>query len=243
MNASERLNLYTQIHKGLRASMSEVLVRVGRTDPRDADEVAAAVADVRGLIEFARDHLKHEEQIIHPALEARRPGASGETHADHLHHVESFGQIESSLRAVERSSGAERGRAVERLYRQLALFVAANFEHKHVEETENHAVLCACYSEQEIVELHQKIVASVQPAALMVALRWMLPASNASERAAALAGMQRSAPPPVFAAVLELIRPHLDARDWAKLDAAIGPMPAEEQTRVPVRDEAPELIA
>ena len=74
MASQQRFNLYAQIHKGLRACMSEVLVSVGRLDPQDDDEVRTAAAAVRGLIDFARDHLEHEEQLIHPALEARRPG-------------------------------------------------------------------------------------------------------------------------------------------------------------------------
>jgi hypothetical protein len=63
----------------------------------------------------------------------------------------------------------------------------------------------------------------VKPTALMVALRWMIPASSAPERAALLAGMQQSAPPQIFEAVLAAVRPHLDAKDWAKLSAALGP--------------------
>ena len=36
-----------------------------------------------------------------------------------------------------------------RLYRHLALFVADNLQHMHVEETENHATLIECYSEED----------------------------------------------------------------------------------------------
>lgn len=227
MSGSERLNLYTQIHKGLRACMSEVLVRVGRLDPHDSADIKAAAADVRGLIEFARDHLRHEEEWIHPALEARRAGSSAESRAEHEQHLETFDLLESSLRILERSQEQERPTAALRLYRQLALFVAENFEHMHVEETENHAVLVALYSEQEILDLHARLVASVTPAAMTVAMRWMIPASSAPERAAVLGGMQQAAPAPVFAAVLDIVRPYLDARDWAKLGAAIGPIPQE----------------
>jgi hypothetical protein len=231
MVAIERFNIYTQIHKGLRACMCEVLVRVGRLDPYDSIEIESAATAVRGLVEFARDHLSHEEALIHPALEARRAGASRESHAEHEQHLETFDLLESSLRILERSSEPERPAAVLRLYRQLALFVAENFEHMHVEETENHAALAACYSEQEILELHARVVAAVKPAAMTVAMRWMIPASSAPERAAIFGGMQQNAPAPVFAAMLGVVRPHLDARDWAKLRAAIGPMPPEVESR------------
>ena len=225
MTDADRFNLYTLIHKGLRACMSETLVSVGRLDPNDTTEIAAAVGQVRGLIEFAREHVEHEEQWIHPALEARRPGSSAETREDHARHLESLASLESSARALERSEGSDRARTALRLYRQLALFVAENFEHMHVEETENHATLAACYSEQEVIELHDRLVAAVKPASMMTALRWLVPASSAPERAAMLNGMQQGAPAAAFAAVLERARSHLSARDWAKLGAAIGPMP------------------
>jgi len=227
MSSDERFNLYTQIHKGLRACMSEVLVRVGRLDPTDTAEIRMTADAVRQMIAFARDHLHHEEELIHPVLEARRAGASSESHAEHEQHLETFDLLESSLRILERSPEQERPVAALRLYRQLALFVAENFEHMHVEETENHAALVACYSEQEILEVHQRVVAAVKPAAMAVAMHWMIPASSAPERAAILGGMRQSAPAPVFAAMLDIVRPYLDARDWAKLGAAIGPMPQE----------------
>jgi hypothetical protein len=227
MAGIERFNIYTQIHKGLRACMCEVLVRVGRVDPTDRVEVEDIATRVRGLIDFARDHLLHEEELIHPALEARRPGSSRESHSEHGQHLETLDLIESSLRILERSPAEERPAAALRLYRQLALFVAENFEHMHVEETENHAALVACYSEAEVFDLHARVVAAVKPAAMTVAMRWMIPASSAPERAAVLGGMRKSAPEPVFAGILGVVRPYLEPRDWGKLSAAIGSLPQD----------------
>lgn len=224
MSSADRFNLYTGIHKGLRAYMSEVLVQVGRLDPDDSGEVQAAVAAVRGLIEFCRSHLQHEDEWIHPALEARRPGSSAGTQADHERHMETFALLDGSVRNLERGTGSGRTAVALQLYRQLALFVAENFEHMHVEETDNHAALVACYTEQEVLELNARLVAAVDPATMAIVARWMIPHLSAPERAAVLGGIQASAPQPVFDGVMELIRPLLSNRDMAKLSAAIGPM-------------------
>ena len=194
MNIADRFNIYTGIHKGLRAYMSEVLVQVGRLDPDDSGEVRTALAAVRELVEFSRGHLQHEDEWIHPALEARRPGSSAATQADHQHHLDTFELLEGSLRSLERSTGAGRTVAARQLYRQLALFVAENFEHMHVEETDNHATLVTCYSEQEVLELNARLVAAINPGTMATALRWMIPHLSAPERAALLGGMQASAP-------------------------------------------------
>jgi Hemerythrin HHE cation binding domain len=225
MNTTHRHNIYTLIHKALRACMADVLATVGRMDPHDPDDVAAAAASVRSLLEFAHSHLQHEDDWIHPALEARRTGSSAETRADHLQHREAFAMLEASLRGVETSTGAAREVAALRLYRHLALFVADNLQHMHVEETENHATLIECYSEEEIFAIEGRIIGSHTPAKMAAVMRWMVPAASAPERAVLLAGMRQNAPRPAFEAILALVRPHLSARDWAKLEAALGPLP------------------
>jgi hypothetical protein len=226
MNTTDRHNVYILIHKALRACMADVLVTVGRMDPHDPDDVAAAAATVRNLLAFARSHLQHEDDWIHPALEARRAGSSAETSADHLQHREAFDLLEASLRAVESSMGAGREAAALRLYRHLALFVADNLQHMHVEETENHATLIECYSEEEIFAIEGAIIGSHTPDKLAVVMRWMVPAASAPERVGLLAGLRQNAPRPAFDAILALVRPHLSARDWAKLESALDLLPA-----------------
>ena len=43
-----------------------------------------------------------------------------------------------------------------------------------------------------------------------------------TERAALLTGLQAAAPPPVLAAVLDTVRPHLSPRDWGALNSALS---------------------
>ncbi len=225
MNLAHRHNIYILIHKALRACMADVLVAVGRMDPHDSDDVGAAAVSVRRLLEFARSHLQAEEDWVHPALEARRSGSSAETRADHLQHREAFDMLETSLRALQSSAGDARETAALRLYRHLALFVADNLQHMHVEETENHATLIECYSEEEILAIEGRIIGSHTPAETAAAMRWMVPAASAPERAVLLTGIRQNAPRPAFEAILALVRPHLSARDCTKLEAALGPLP------------------
>ncbi len=222
MNPNERFNIYTLIHKGLRACMADALLTVGRMDPNDSEDVALAADTVRGLLAFARSHLQHEEDWIHPALEAVRARSSETTRLDHLEHREAFARLEASLRALEGSVGPARAVAALRLYRQLALFVADNFQHMHVEETENHATFVEGYADEEVMALSDRLAASLTPAEKAAAMRWMLPYANAAERAGVLANVRDTAPRPAFEALLELARQHLSRRDAAKLDVALG---------------------
>jgi hypothetical protein len=222
--SNRRVDLYAGIHKGLRAFMSDVLTTVGRMDVHDdPTEVIVVVERVRVLLEACRRHLHHENQFLHPAMEARRPGSACAAADDHVHHVAAIERLEAHLLRVERSAGEARSAAALQLYRHLALFVAENFQHMQIEETANNAVLWAEYTDEELLEIEHALVAAVPPQWLAIYLRWMVPAMTPAERAAFLTGIQLGAPAEVFERVLATVKPHLDDREWAKLMAALGP--------------------
>ena len=236
---NERHNIYTLIHKGLRAWMCDVLTAVGRMDPHDPADVVAVLGEVRALLAGCASHLEHENDYLHTALEARAPGSAGVTALEHEHHEQSLALLESSVRAVEASAGSLRVAAAMDLYRQLALFIAENFKHMHVEETENHATLTAHYTEAEVFAIEQAIVGSLTPDETMTTMRWMAPSAAPHERAALLSGMKQNAPRPAFEAVLGLIQPHLTERERAKLRTALGSVPPagdESMASKPARD-------
>lgn len=222
---AKRFDIYAGVHKGLRSFMAEALVATGRMDPYDPADLAATLAQVRGLLEFCREHLHAENQFLHSAMQARRPGSACDTAKDHDGHLDAFEQLETDMLAVERAKNGAGADAALRLYRHLALFVGENLEHMHVEETTNNAVLWATYSDEELVEIHQAIVASVSPAMMAVFLRWAVPAMTPAERAGLFTGIQSGAPREVFERMLATARPHLGERDWTKLMAALAPLP------------------
>jgi hypothetical protein len=107
------------------------------------------------------------------------------------------------------------------LYRALALFIAENFQHMHVEEIAHNAVLWARYTDAELLAIHDALVASIPPDEMMAVVRWLVPFMNPMERFHLLADMRAKAPAPAFAAVLDLARAHLTAAEWAKLARAL----------------------
>jgi hypothetical protein len=71
------------------------------------------------------------------------------------------------------------------------------------------------------VAIHDALMASIPPDEKMAAARWLVPFMNPEERFHLLADMRAKAPAPAFAAILEMVRPHLDTKDWAKLARAL----------------------
>lgn len=219
-----RHDIYQGIHKGLRAWMTDVLLRAGRVDYTDADEIAELAAGVRALLHVMRHHLEMENQFVHPAMERAIAGSTQTIATEHVHHERAIALIESDLRGLEQAQTLARAAAAQRLYRRLALFIAENLEHMNKEETEHNAVLWATYTDAEIAEIEQTIIAAHSPQDMADVLRWMVPAMSAPERAAMFTGIRMNAPTEVLATLLGVVRPYLTARDYAKLCAAIGPI-------------------
>jgi hypothetical protein len=224
--AGRRFDLYANIHKGIRAFMGATLTAAGRMDPADPVEVSATLAEVRSLIGFLRGHLHHENQFLHAALEARRPGASRQTAHDHVEHEHALERLEGFALALERAEDEARPLAAAQLYRELALVAADNHLHMNVEETDNTAALWAAYTDEELVRIQESLMAAVPPEEMALALRWMLPAIAPAERAGMLTQIQARLPAPAFQGLLSALRPNLSERDWAKLGAALGPVAA-----------------
>lgn len=212
-----RHDIYAFIHKGLRAFMAHALVRTGRLDVHDEAERAEVSEELRALLTICRHHLHTENTHVHPALGARQPEAV--SRIEHEHH-----EHEAAIAALERlvDGLAEGAEAQRRLYLDLSVFVAENFEHMQREETQMNAALWATHSDAEIQAIEQRIVASHEPQAMQLALRWMLPHLAPAERAAMLGGMRAQAPAEAFEGVLGMIRPLLGGRDWLKLTQALG---------------------
>ena len=110
-------------------------------DAGDADEVEATLAETRDLLAFLRGHMQHENEFVHTAMQARHPESSLQTAGDHVEHEPAIDDLLYCVSEVEHATSATRRRDAQRLYRQLALSAAENFEHMHAEETENNVVL------------------------------------------------------------------------------------------------------
>ena len=216
-----RADLYAPIHKALRHFMTDTLHKVGGLDVADAHEMQATLGQLDALLALCRSHLEHENDFMHPAIEAREPSASARTALDHIEHGHAIDALRAEARNLREAPAARRDALAMRLYRHLALFVAENLQHMHVEETVNNAALWAHYSDDELHALHGRLLASLSEAEMTEASRWMLPALTPAERAGLLLEMRGKMPPEAFRGLVAGLRPLLTAAAWSKLERAL----------------------
>jgi hypothetical protein len=218
-----RHDIYVNIHRALRLFMTDTLGRLGWLDTDDAEEVAATVGQLGALLAMCRGHAESENRFVHTAIEARRPGASLRVAEEHEEQHATLAALEAEAAAL---AAAPTPALAQRLYRHLALFIAENFAHMHVEETALNQALWAAHDDAEIRGIEERIVAALPAEKMGLVLRWMTPALPPAERAGWLGAMQQSMPPEAFRGVLEVVRPTLDDKAWAKLARALH-LPAQ----------------
>jgi hypothetical protein len=217
-----RYDIFSFTHKALRAYLSHVLLDVGRTDWRDAEDRTYMVGAVRELLGVAHTHLEQENLFIHPAMEARKPGCTRYIVDEHVGQLFAIDVLFDLVDAIETAPLPNTPEAGQRLYRELAVFVAENFEHMAFEESEHNRVLWEHYSDDEIMDIERRIVGSVPPDRMSLMLGWMLPHLNPSERATMLSTLRQVTPVESFQRVLGTLRGQLPTKDWSKLTLALG---------------------
>ena len=195
------VDLYGPIHKALRWAFGRVLSRIGSTTVTDDAAVTAVLAEVNDLIVGVESHLAHEEQFIHPAIEARRPGATDGLMADHAEHANMIGAIRVLLAAIRSGSPSTRPALWRALYLCFADLFAENISHMAEEEEVTLPLLEELYTNEELEAIEGRILASIGPEEMLSAMKIMLPANDFEFRLAMLNGAKHAMPPEVFAGV------------------------------------------
>lgn len=225
-----RMHLYTTIHKALRARMTTVLTAVGQMDTHDDLHCQEVMGDLEQLLDVLHGHVETENTMVHPAIEARNPGALAEVIADHAAHEVEIEQLRHHARTLLALSGKERAAFALFLYRNLSHFVAENLEHMLTEETYNQPLLWSAYSDKELIDIHEAILASLPPEKMAVLMPWLISAVSVKERLEMFEGMRATAPAAAFEGALAVARSCLPSRTWAKLRSALGVATIPKQT-------------
>lgn len=227
-DTGRRLDMYTPIHKALRAFLADTLVRVGALDASHPQERADTCEQVLALLEQMRSHLSHENTFVHAALDSRCPGASADIAREHDQHLESIADLAVLARALRDGEARHADQLALRLYRHLADFTAENFVHMREEETQVNARLWSLFSDEELNGLHDRLLASIPPSEMASTLRWLVTALSVPELTGLFGDLRDTAPAPVFVAMFDIARAHMQPARLARLAGALGLWPLDE---------------
>lgn len=215
------VDLYRDIHKGIRAELFATTEAAGRVDPADRAGRADLADQVDVLVALLVAHAEHEDTHMQPTIDAHMPALAEQIAGDH-ERIEGRLDALVELARVGSGDGPALRTQTHRLYLELASFTAAYLEHQDLEERIVMPALDGAVGIDACLAMHQAIVGSIPPEEMARSLALMLPAMNVDDRTELLGGMQAGAPPEVFAGVWGLARSVLRPDDVAAVAARLG---------------------
>jgi hypothetical protein len=217
----DRVDLYTTIHKAVRALLFETAALAARTDPGDAEEVTALAVAVRRLVRLLDDHAEHEDAEVLPVLARFAPELHADLQGEHARTDGLQRELHGMAERLRASRGEERASLVRRVHERLCRLTAEHLRHMDREETEAMRALWAHCSDQELDQIHQRILRSIPPPVMAEWAAVMLPAMSLPERTAMLTPMARQLPRPVLEDLIAPARAALGDR-WGATARAAG---------------------
>jgi hypothetical protein len=217
----ERLNFYKQVHKGIRALAHSVVDRAGRTDFREAGEVAALREAAERAFAVFESHAAHETAFITPVLRVCAPSAAAESDADHRAQELRLRDLRAALHLAA-GAGEQAPAFGHAFVVGLSRFAGEMLVHMADEEERLMPTLQAAFDDAALLKIHQAIMASLPPEEKAKALSWMLPALSAPEQAELVAAIRAAAPKAAFAALSEVARRVLPPAEWSRLENRLG---------------------
>lgn len=219
----DRFDLYSGIHKGIRRTLFETTAAVAAADLEDPRECARACRAVRCMLDYLEEHAEHEDEVILPVLAALAPELFVDLRADHARIDGLQRELEALVARLEGASACERVSLGRRLEDRIGKLVAAHLTHLAREEGEANRILWAHRDDDQLLELQRRIMARIAPERLGEWFALALPAMNARERRALLAGLRAALPASLFELVTAGARAELGEPGWR---AALEGVPA-----------------
>jgi hypothetical protein len=161
---SNRPDLFTNVHKGIRRALFETCIALGKNP--DGDLPAALSAQLSGVIHFVRHHGENEDVLLLPRLAEAAPAVEARMRAAHA-------EIEAALKALEASILHDGAAA---LYHRACEFTARYLEHMREEELELEPQIREALSAEQIDAVGRGSVARTAPDQAHAMLTWMLSA-------------------------------------------------------------------
>jgi hemerythrin-like domain-containing protein len=170
-----RINIFNQVHKGLRAMLYDTALTLQQTYFADGDQSDAAVKKVRTTADMVNAHTAHEDHFIFPAIRDYEPSLVDVFTMEHLKNDSLSEKLLDSLvahnHAIKPESKTETGQAIIRAFQE---FMVYNLQHMSNEESVLNEILWRYYSDEEIDAISRRISRARRDDEAVMTTAWMM---------------------------------------------------------------------
>jgi hypothetical protein len=203
---SNKIDLYTFIHKAQRMHLFNLSTRIGRTDFSDEAELNSIEQELRSMLAHLRKHSLSEATFIHPLFHelGNQIAVIDEEHDD----------LEKGMLKIEQILNKKKW---EDLYPELNRFIGSYLIHQDEEEQLQSDILWKHFDNDRLAAVMTAFKKSLSPAENMENLKFMIPSLSVSELTQMFQNIKKSASPSAFQTCCQIAESQLETSRWQKL--------------------------
>lgn len=218
-----RFNPFHQVHQALRALLYHASITVQHTDFTQEAQAGKTITLIEELVNFFEAHAHKEDTQVFPLIAAAAPELVADFEAQHEKDHELGEELVDALHDCRNAvADLEKKLAGKKLQRALNAFTAFNLTHMNAEETVVLDVLHREYTDEQLLEREQQIVASLTPAEKAFSGFWMLKGLAMNEIIDWYKKIQAAAPPFVFDEFMQLAEKALSTEKLKTLQQSLN---------------------
>ena len=214
----QRVNIFNQIHKGLRAALYDTALSLQQADFTSAAEAAEVLSKIKEAVMLFDEHAHKEDAYILPAILQFEPSVVDCFEQEHVTDLALSRRLSLAVNQLESLQKPEdRAEAGKKINIDFVSFLIFNLQHMAKEEDILNRLLWRYYSDAEILQMQQRIVQNTQPWHQDFYSKWMLRGINPVEAALWLRSVQSSAPQVVYQTLFTKAEQELPQSRFKKL--------------------------
>jgi hypothetical protein len=218
----QRINIFNQIHKGLRAALYDAAISLQQTDFTVEAETEEALSKIKEVVMLFDEHALKEDTFVLPAILQFEPSVVDAFEQEHMTDLVLSSQLVALVNGFDNLLKAEdRATAGRKINIQFVEFLVFNLKHMAKEEDILNQLLWRYYSDAEILQIQQRIVQNTQPWHQDFYSKWMLRGINNPEAAIWLRSVERSEPAFVYQTLFTKAQQELPKPRFQKLVEAL----------------------
>ena len=218
-----RLNIFNQIHKGLRALLFDTATLMQQTDLGDSKLAEPVLEQTQLLLALFDAHAQHEDACILDKAAHHAPDLVREFKAEHQTTRLLARRLRELINSYRAASSYEQRQVIGySLLYALHDFISFNLKHMNKEEQDLNAVLWHYYPDEAIHLMEQKIQAMIPADQLLTYFKWMIKGSNEVELVQWLLLVKNTAHAFVLNGLLQECSVNLPPERWEIIQTALA---------------------
>ena len=196
----------------------DAALAIQRTDFSDDEQGRATLRKLRCVLELYGQHGKHEDEKIFPSVADADSSVVQALEKEHDKDEQLVNDLLLLIRTYKTAAGErERMQTGYAIHIAFQEFVAFNLQHMVREEKLINPLLWQKFTDEEIVAMQQRVVATITPEDNAKYSRWMLQGCNNRELGTWLANVQARAPREAWQGLYEIALEELGAERTEEL--------------------------